>query len=311
MAIVTSFPASANAVEINADIGLSQQERLLLDNHSLLNLFNVLEKQLSGLSSRCASPLLLPFQSFCVDMLTWLSEPDFGDQVDRIEEHFRNLAHILKDVLRAHPEEFSAIEVLLEILQVGISRLGELRADRFTWTWMSCDAIRRKLTEFLAVTQSFGSGRFNIGLAPGQTEGSNVYVVEFAVGGRQGLIFAPPVLNDTLRDLVANARKYSPAGTTISVLLAMRADNSVLLRVADQGIGVPKQEIPRIVEYGYRASNARHRQTMGGGYGLTKAYLLCKRFNGRFFITSAPGKGTTIEFSLQPPCRPPIPACPD
>lgn len=110
----------------------------------------------------------------------------------------------------------------------------------------------------------------------------------------------PPVLCDVMRDLLANARKYTPPGGTI--IAAMYQEPKWLhLAVADTGRGIPPDEIAAVAQFGKRASNVEDVRTFGGGFGLTKAFLVTKQFGGRFWIQSELGVGTRIR--LQIPCR--------
>ena len=112
-----------------------------------------------------------------------------------------------------------------------------------------------------------------------------------------GSIYLPSLLNDSFRDLTANARKYTlPGGHIVSKLI--EHENKLILTVADNGRGIPESEIPRVVEYGYRASNTSEGETKGGGFGLTKAYYACKRFSGKMWIESEVGVGTTVTMEL-------------
>jgi signal transduction histidine kinase len=110
----------------------------------------------------------------------------------------------------------------------------------------------------------------------------------------------PPVLQDVMRDLIANARKYTEPGGEITAGLV---DNGKELRfvVADTGRGIPSDEVRQVVEFGKRGSNVDDKETMGGGFGLTKAYLVTRQFGGRIWITSRPGAGTRIAISIPRP----------
>lgn len=119
--------------------------------------------------------------------------------------------------------------------------------------------------------------------------------------GRENWIFAPPILNDTIRDLVANARKYSHPGTLISLMLGEKENRGLRLAVTDEGSGIPDSEMGKIIEFGFRGNQESFRKTRGYGLGVTKAYLLCRHFGGWFFIESAENAGTTIEMTLYPP----------
>jgi len=56
-----------------------------------------------------------------------------------------------------------------------------------------------------------------------------------------------------------------------------------------------------VVAFGKRASNVDDQATMGGGFGLTKAYLVSRQFGGRMWIDSRPGAGTRITISIPRP----------
>ena len=111
----------------------------------------------------------------------------------------------------------------------------------------------------------------------------------------------PPVFQDVMRDLLANARKYTPPG---GVITAGLSDNGEGIRfvVKDTGMGIPESEIMKVVEFGYRATNAA-RPTRGGGFGLTKAFYITKTFGGRMWIESPVenGSGTRIEILIPRP----------
>ena len=86
------------------------------------------------------------------------------------------------------------------------------------------------------------------------------------------------------------------ANTRYSFLI----ENEIFLRfvVEDTGIGIPKDELESVVDLGFRASNLNGKKTYGGGFGLTKAYYVTKKYNGRFWIDSEVGKGTKIVIEI-------------
>ncbi|XFA71814.1 ATP-binding protein [Thermosynechococcaceae cyanobacterium Okahandja] len=69
----------------------------------------------------------------------------------------------------------------------------------------------------------------------------------------------------------------------------------------DTGCGIPSSELTKVVGFGQRGSNVQHRRTMGGGFGLTKAFLVTKRFGGRMWIRSQEGVGTRITLQIPLP----------
>jgi signal transduction histidine kinase len=110
----------------------------------------------------------------------------------------------------------------------------------------------------------------------------------------------PPVLQDVMRDLIANARKYTEPGGEITAGLV---DNGKELRfvVEDTGRGIPADEVQQAVAFGTRGSNVADKATMGGGFGLTKAWWVTRQFGGRMWIASDPGSGTRITIRIPHP----------
>jgi signal transduction histidine kinase len=73
--------------------------------------------------------------------------------------------------------------------------------------------------------------------------------------------------------------------------------------VEDDGRGIPADEVARVVEFGYRASNVLDKATKGGGFGLTKAYHTVTRLGGTLDITSTVGQGTRVALEIPRPAR--------
>ena len=71
--------------------------------------------------------------------------------------------------------------------------------------------------------------------------------------------------------------------------------------VQDTGRGIPSNELQTVVHYGKRGSNVGQVRTLGGGFGLTKAFLVTKQFGGRFWIRSEVGIGTRIRIEIPRP----------
>lgn len=111
-------------------------------------------------------------------------------------------------------------------------------------------------------------------------------------------------LRQVLTNLVSNAIKYSPDGGLIRVggwASAARDDDApprVILYVADEGIGIPKEELPNIFERFYRVDTSLRRSTAGAGLGLYLSKAIVDGHNGQIWARSEPGKGTTFFVSL-------------
>jgi signal transduction histidine kinase len=105
-------------------------------------------------------------------------------------------------------------------------------------------------------------------------------------------------LRQVFENILANAGKYSPPDTLITV--AVQAEPaSVVVQVADQGIGIPPEELPRLFKRYARAENALAEGIDGLGLGLYLCRGIVEAHGGRIWATS-PGRdqGTTIHVEL-------------
>ncbi len=99
-------------------------------------------------------------------------------------------------------------------------------------------------------------------------------------------------------NLVENAAKYSPPGSTVSVELQQNAAGDLFLIVADNGIGIPDREKKRVFEKFYRVGSEDTRQAKGTGLGLFIVRELVKRHNGNIQLLDNQPKGTRFEVVL-------------
>jgi two-component system phosphate regulon sensor histidine kinase PhoR len=104
-------------------------------------------------------------------------------------------------------------------------------------------------------------------------------------------------LQELIYNLLDNAVKYSKPGGTV-FLRAEPAGDSVRISVADQGIGIPENDLPRIFERFYRADKSRSSEQSGTGLGLSIVKHIAQLHGGRVEAESELGKGTTISVVL-------------
>jgi two-component system, OmpR family, phosphate regulon sensor histidine kinase PhoR len=110
----------------------------------------------------------------------------------------------------------------------------------------------------------------------------------------------PPIRADRdrliqiLLNILDNAVKFTPEGGTITVTASPDAEEDLIVRIADTGVGIPKGEIPRLGERFYRADKTRSRELGGTGLGLSIVKHLMKVHQGRMTIESSLGRGTTV-----------------
>jgi PAS domain S-box-containing protein len=107
----------------------------------------------------------------------------------------------------------------------------------------------------------------------------------------------PDRVRQILVNLVENAGKYSPGGGRVDVALA-RVNGSVRFSVRDEGLGIPQGEQNRIFEKFYRLDASMSRGVGGSGLGLFICRELVELMDGRIWVTSEPGLGSTFSFDL-------------
>lgn len=100
-----------------------------------------------------------------------------------------------------------------------------------------------------------------------------------------------------LDNLMNNAIKYSPDGGTVTCRL-LETHNNVILSVSDQGLGIPRADIPRIFDRFYRVDKARSRAQGGTGLGLAISREVVQLLGGRIWVDSREGRGSTFYISL-------------
>lgn len=104
-------------------------------------------------------------------------------------------------------------------------------------------------------------------------------------------------LQQVLLNLMVNAIQYTQSGGAVLVT-ASRADEMIRVAVTDTGIGIPPEDLPRIFERFYRVDKARSRMLGGTGLGLSIAKQIVELSGGKIGITSQPGRGTEVAFTV-------------
>jgi signal transduction histidine kinase len=104
-------------------------------------------------------------------------------------------------------------------------------------------------------------------------------------------------LKQLILNLVDNAMKYTPSGGKVSLSLA-KSNGDARIVVADTGIGIPAEDLPRIFDRFYRVDKARSRNMGGSGLGLSIAYWIARAHGGDIQVSSVVGEGTEFRITL-------------
>lgn len=102
------------------------------------------------------------------------------------------------------------------------------------------------------------------------------------------------MLSELYRNLISNAIKYNKDGGKLTISVEKRGDN-IISKISDTGIGLEKDEIPRIFERFYMVDKGRNRNTNSTGLGLSIVKHIVEDMGGSIDVNSELGKGTTMK----------------
>lgn len=126
----------------------------------------------------------------------------------------------------------------------------------------------------------------------------------YQVGGQSGKTIAPLFyvaanperLREVVMNLMENAVKYTPEGG-IKVGLE-GTDKEVTVSVSDSGVGIAAEDMPHLFQKFYRIDSSATRTIGGTGLGLYLCRRVIEAFNGRIWVESNQGQGSTFKFTL-------------
>ncbi|MEO8026278.1 MAG: ATP-binding protein, partial [Bryobacteraceae bacterium] len=105
-------------------------------------------------------------------------------------------------------------------------------------------------------------------------------------------------LEQVVLNLLANGIKFNRPGGEVRVRAVETDDNRVAIVIADTGVGIPSQDLPRIFERFYRVDKARSKQVGGTGLGLSIVKHAVERMGGSVTVESELGKGSRFSLFL-------------
>ena len=181
----------------------------------------------------------------------------------------------------------------LSTIQRHTERLNSLLEDLLTLSRLESinPGLRRESIEFAPLVESIINdfkGR------PDTVGHELVCSVDTAI---EKLLIDPLKITQVFQNLLDNAIKYTPTGSTITVSAQLKSDE-VLIAVKDTGTGIPASDLPHIFERFYRVDKGRSRDKGGTGLGLSIVKHIIQLHGGRVNVESEIGEGTTFSLSL-------------
>ncbi|MBM4431956.1 MAG: PAS domain-containing sensor histidine kinase, partial [Chloroflexi bacterium] len=128
-----------------------------------------------------------------------------------------------------------------------------------------------------------------------QAQRAEVQVLVDLPGGLPLVLADAERMHQVVTNLLHNAIKFTAAGGTITVSAAT-IEKDVVISVRDTGVGIPKEELPRVFERFYKVDRAR--SGGGTGLGLSIAKHIVQAHGGRIWVESTQGQGSTFSFSV-------------
>ncbi len=294
--------------EITHDLQLTEAQSSLLDMHSVLNVLSVVIANIRLIEIKTGrKDCLADSINHCKHFIDSLTDPDSAINFiygvpDTKRLIFSDIEELLsKEYGQNIPERIlTHQETLKTVFHILDTRVQELLARlRYPgmWTKYKLNELDSNFKAVFKAVEKNSHGSYNI-VYNVAAKGANDYLVNFALGSVMiDSISIPGVFMDVMRDLILNARKYTPLGGRITTGLY---DDGKLVRfiVQDDGLGIPENQISQVVNFGIRADNVLNKKTMGGGFGLTKAYFVTKQFSGRMWVDTELDRGTKIIIEL-------------
>jgi two-component system, OmpR family, phosphate regulon sensor histidine kinase PhoR len=121
--------------------------------------------------------------------------------------------------------------------------------------------------------------------------------LSFALGALKPILADPKNIEEILNNLLSNAVNYSPTGGEVKISAKVIGD-FMEIKVSDQGIGIPSEEMPKIFEKFYRVKDPKTRQVTGTGLGLSIVKGIVEAHRGSIEVESDVNVGTTFRVLL-------------
>lgn len=300
-------------MEIIIEKALNRDETTFIDMHSVVNIISVVQYEALKLSEYVHDEgIMKEVVDLTLKLANDIRDPDKSylilEEVDSFIAKVYDALGTLEQKLTTSQQPYflqvkTNLHDIFQIMKIRAQELLERRGNIQEWKAHDIAALRQNFLNVFHAIEQNSHGAYHIVYNLAEHEEGD-YMINLEINSAQDeTIYMPMVFQDVMRDLMANARKYTrPGGKIIAGLF--QHDKHLRFVVEDNGVGIPENEILEVVKFGVRGSNVRDRATRGGGFGLTKAYYITRLFGGRMWIDSPiskDGNGTHIKIELPVP----------
>ena len=235
-----------------------------------LNAVKTLDKRKSDFVSSVSHELRTPLTSikgYAAILLTGklgVLPPQAKERLEKINRHSDELGHIVNDLL-----DISRIESGKMIMNLGKHDLKEIVGK--TDDLLSGQLKEKKID-------------FSVNIYP---DGASVLI-------------DPEQIGRVLINLIGNAMKFTPAGGKISISARKSNDEGMVqVDISDTGCGIAAEDQEAIFEEFYRVENTINQEVKGTGLGLALVKRIIKAHQGKIWVKSTLGSGSTFSFTIQ------------
>ena len=209
----------------------------------------------------------------------------------------KSYADILADTPDAEPEVRTRF---LDTISSETDRMTKIISDLLTLSKLDENANYTRPMEDIDIRGMLESLVERLSLTARKKNQTLTYTpindVPYIKGDKDGL-------ERVFTNIISNALKYTPSGGEINIF-SSKMYNDIIVKISDNGIGIPKEQLPNIFDRFYRVDKARSRDKGGTGLGLAIAKQTVESaFHGKISITSELNKGTDVTVTIPAPKR--------
>jgi two-component system OmpR family sensor kinase len=234
-----------------------------------------------------------------------------GESVEIIRHDRDRSRDFLADVSHELRTPIAAMRTFNELLREGADADPDARVEFLESSRQQLERLDW-LAQNLLELSKLDSGLVLLDLRPDDLRACVESAVEQAeaVAARRGIELAldlppspvrirhdPQRIGQVVANLVGNALKFTPRSGRVTIHVRATQDGAQI-EVADTGVGIATDELPRIFERFYRGSQANEARGSGSGLGLAIVKSIVDMHMGRVAVESVPGRGTTFTISL-------------